>query len=133
MPSLAIVKHITSQQDRKRTSMCNITLWGVCLSSSAKETQQCVVCVLLSYMSLSTIYNIIKLSVVTGTQRLIHVIFLSSYKVFRTGRYSCSIITKPGVSRQILITVSNIIFHEIPNIGSRVDICEEIYGRTQRS
>ena len=74
MPSFAIAKHITSQQDRKR--MCNVTLWGVCLTSAAKEMQQGVVCVLLNYMSLSTIDNIIKLNVVTGTQRLIHVTFL---------------------------------------------------------
>ena len=112
--------------------MCNVTLWGVCLTSAAKETQQCVVCVLLSSMSLSTIHNIIKLSDVTGTHDLIHVTFLSSYKVFHTARYSCSILTKLGVSRQIFITVSNIIFHEIPNIGSRVNICGEMDGQTDR-
>ena len=127
IPSLAIVKHITSQKDRTR--VCNVTLWGVCLTRAAKERQQCVFCVLLSYMSLSTIHNIIKFSVVTGTQHLIYVTFLSSYKVFRTARYSCSISNKLRVSRHIFIAVSNIIYHEIPNIGSRVDICGEMDGR----
>ena len=47
--------------------MCNVTLWGVCLTSAAKKTQHCVVGALFSYMSLSTTHNIIKLSVITGT------------------------------------------------------------------
>ena len=117
-----------TKQDRQCSY--NIIFWLIRVTIVSNDTQQCVVFVLLSYVSLSV--NIEHCKTV-----LLWTIYVAgkSINLFRCSckvpAISCQILTKFGVSGQLFIKILNIKLCVNPSIGSRADTCEQTDGHDE--
>jgi hypothetical protein len=113
---------------RKQDMQCtyNGPLWCVCVTNVVMEIQHCILCVLLSYMSLST-----KDNTKCCTKMLLWQIYVTrKNKIYLVLHVNCPIfllfVTKFGVPWQIFLKVSNIKFHR--NLSSWS--CSDTYWLT---
>jgi hypothetical protein len=61
-----------SQLQQYRKCTCNVTMWRIRVTIVSVETQQCILCVLLSYMSLPTMQQYLVLHNDVFMKNLLH-------------------------------------------------------------
>ena len=121
-----------TQRRNKEDGQCRYywTWWRVRVTTTAMETQLCLLCVMLNWTSLSAT------AMLSAAQNCFYGECVSLATTKRTWvfmqsvRYFCPNFTKFGVSQQIFVKVPSIKLHENPSSGSRVDICGRTYRQT---
>lgn len=60
----AVITHFYLQTALKEDRQCTyeVTMWHICVTTAAVKMQQCILCALLSYMSLSTTRKILSVA-----------------------------------------------------------------------